>query len=272
MNNIVLSPSKLNDFQICPRRYHYRYNLQLTPIEKKVWFEEGELMHEMLREFYTNNGDIGTVPAIIDNARNYSAVKLKLTAENTEQVIRDFRMYVDHYAQFVSNWQVLAVEEPFAKVIWEKADLRVIINGKTDLRVMVSGQIPMLVDHKYESQFRAKPDRDNQPLCYAWAYGIVDWLYNRIGKQKSYKPQDRLKRESICYSAHQVNDWAESAIAAALEMFGYYERDYFPARFSGCQGEKYKCDFYNICNTSPDNREYVINTQFSNKPEHQVMG
>lgn len=275
MQNLVLSTEKINDIQTCPKLYNYKHNLRKTPNTKFAPLETGELMHYSLASYYEGLKDPSktlSLESIISLTRNYAAEKLSIISEEVEQVIKDFRLYYNHYAHS-ETWQIDAVEEPFAKILWESNDLRVVVTGKIDLRVTtMNGKGPRaLIDHKYEARFDQKPDRDNQPLCYAWAYGINDWMFNRIGKQKSTDPKDRLQRPYICYSQHQIDGWVESAIETALDIYRCYEREVFPARMIGCNYHKRRCDFYDVCNTSADNQEYKLNTMFKNRPDSTLM-
>lgn len=273
MINLVLSVTKLNSVSICPRLYQYSEGLGKKPAVTPTYFDEGELMHEGLRIYYQSKLDNINLSDIPSMMRNYAAEKLSLSSDLVESTIKDFIMYCNYYDSGRSSWVVEAAEEPFAKVLYESDDVRIILNGKVDLRVRtMGGSGPRaLVDHKYESQFREKLDRDNQALAYSWAYETRDWIYNRIGKQKSYKPEQKLLRPYFNFSKHQIEEWKEYAIDTAFEIIKYEQQSKFPMRFTGCNFQGHKCTFYDVCNTTPDNREYVLNQSFVNKDAKTVM-
>jgi hypothetical protein len=129
----------------------------------------------------------------------------------------------------------------------------------------------IIVDHKYESQFRAKPDRNNQPLCYSWAFETRDFVYNRIGKQKSYKPDKRLRRDWFSYSEHQIEEWVDNAIFTCMELVRFSEMELWPCRYTGCSIHGKRCTYYEVCNTTPDNREYKLQQLFGDKAKFELM-
>jgi len=274
MINILLSSDKLNNAQICPKLYNYIHEIQKVPPTKEEYFQEGELFHYVLAEYYTHimKSEEVNRELLLILAQNYAAEKLELSSEALSDAIADINMYFDWYISGKETWLIEA-EEPFAKVLYEDSDVRIVIQGKCDLKVRTNnGKGPLaIVDHKYEASFRRAKERDNQPLCYSWAFESRDFVYNRIGKQKSYKPEDRLKRDYVCYAQHQIDEWKESAIYTALEILKFSESNYWPSRFSGCNIYGKRCTYHDICNTSPSNRDYKLSMLFANKSKHNLM-
>lgn len=273
MLNLVLSAEKINDIQICPTLYNYKHELGIVPTTKPYYFEEGELMHEMLKMYYTTrmNKETNYLNPIIEHGRNYAAKNIiGLKAEDVEEAIKDFQMYFEYYSQ-TESWEILGVEEPFAKELYVDSDLRIVVVGKSDLRVNTRGNIKAVVDHKYEARFYEKHERDNQSLCYCWAYEVRDFIYNRIGKQKTKKVEDKLLRPYISYSDYQINDWKQSVIDSAADILRSLNSGRWPMRIHGCTIRGNKCTFYDVCNTVPDNREYKIDTMFKNRDKFSVM-
>lgn len=275
MLNIVLSVEKLNDLQICPLLYYYKHEAKKVPTRKADFLETGELIHEMLRIYYQSKIDKNVIPiaTIIELGRNYAAKNLALKAEEVEVVIRDIKMYFEFYG-VNESWLILGAEEPFAKELYIENDFRIILTGKTDLRVKTSrGSGPLaLVDHKYEARFEEKLERDNQPIAYCWAFEINDFIYNRIGKQKSKKVEEKLLRPYISYAKYQINDWIESAIETARDLIRFYTTEKYPMRYHGCRVHGRKCTFYDVCNTTPDNRTYKLDSLFKDRERGSLMG
>jgi hypothetical protein len=275
MINLLLSTEKINDLNTCPLLYYNKHELKQAPSKKANFLEAGELIHEMLAFYYLGlipNNPKPNLDNILTHGRNYAAKNLLLQAIEVEEVIKDFRLYHNHYSGS-ETWQIDAVEEPFAKLLYENAQIRIAVTGKVDLRITTNNGrgIPVVVDHKYEATFRQKFDRDNQALCYAWAYDVNDFVYNRIGKQKDVSK--KLAREPyFCFSKYQIEDWKAATIETALDLYRYHEREVFPMRYTGCHANGYRCTFYDICNTSPDNREYKLKTTFNKRKEHILMG
>lgn len=274
MINLLLSVEKTNDFQSCPLLYYYKHEKKITLVHKKPALEEGDLMHVILAKVYTEimQGNRPDYDLIYDLARNHAAKTLGLEAALVEETIASAKEYFGYYGG-VGTWEILGVEEPFAKELYVDDNLRIVITGKNDLRVKtMSGKGPIaIVDHKYEGRFDEKPERDNQPLAYCWAYEVKDFIYNRVGKQKSKKTEDRMQRPWLNYSAYQITDWVDSIVETAREILTCLDRDKWAMRFKACNFRNAKCDFYDICNTTPDNREYKINTEFKDRKQFKVM-
>lgn len=272
MINLVLSTEKLNDYQVCPWLYWLKHETRLTPIKKAVYFEEGELMHEILRMYYQDKIDRKNSPwhMFLDLGRNYAAKNLQLSSEEVESAIADARMYFEYYAGNES-WEILGAEEPFAKILAEVGDFRIVVNGKSDLRVKTNhgkGELT-IVDHKYEGRFNAKHERDNQPLCYSWAFETEQFIYNRIGKarSKNTKVDDKLIRPVLNFAKYQIEDWKESVIKTAEEIIWRYQNNSFPQHYHGCTVGGNKCTFYDLCNTTANNREYKQSSLFKIREE-----
>lgn len=270
MINIVLSVNKLDKYAICPTLGNYNSTLNLVPIlGKSPGLDDGALMHRGLEIYYRDKIEKKglTVSQIVELTRNYAAKELPSTTDEVETVCKDLSMYINHYNSDRESWVIEAVEEPFAKVLYESKDVTIVINGKIDLRVLsMNGKGPrILVDHKYEKRFYPKVDRTNQALTYSWAYETKDWIFNLIGKQESYTPEKRLSRVYFNYSSHQIEEWIENTIDLAFEIHKYELENKFPRRYSGCNLFNKKCYYYDVCNTTPDNREYKLRTQFITK-------
>ncbi len=274
MLNVLLSAEKLNDIQICPTLYNYKHELLKVPIRKPDYFEEGELMHEILRIYYSSKmtGEQLTFDQMLDSGRNFAA-KGNLTSESVEETIKDARMYLEFY-KYSDSWEILGVEEPFAKELYSDEELRIVLIGKSDLIVKTNrGSGPIaVVDHKYESRFYEKLERDNQPLSYCWAFEARDFIYNRIGKQKTKKTEEKLLRPYFSFSEFQINDWKNSVIEIAHDLLRYYTKDVWPMRFHGCTIHGRRCTFYDVCNSTPDNRIYKLESLFRDKGKFSVMG
>lgn len=260
---------------ICPQLYYYKYSLLKAPLITPEYFDEGSLLHKIMEIYYGHKikNEPVNYDIMYELGKNYAAKHLSLSAEATEETIKDCKMYFNYYEDQGSTWVIEAVEEPFAKELYSGKNIRIVISGKVDMRARtMSGKGPrVIIDHKYEGRFREKRERDNQPLAYSWAFDTKDFIYNRIGKQKSYKPEKRLARPYFNYSKHQIEEWKEAAIYAALEVLKYNESDYWPMRITGCNLHGNKCTFYDVCNTTPDNREYKLNSLFGAKKKHDLM-
>lgn len=275
MKNLILSTDKLNAFEDCPRLYEYSHVKNLTSPVRAKYFTEGEFIHKILEIYYTDimKSRKQDLNFYIEIARNLAITQFSglLDHEEFEGIIKVFSEYYNFYDSNTS-WKILEVEVPFAKVLLEddKLDIRIIVRGKSDLIIETQG-IKAGVDHKFLGRNMEMSDRDNQKLCYSWAFDLKDFFINSIGKQTSLKLEEKFKRIYFSYSQYQIDEWVENTINSALEIIRYYELGNFPIRYKSCInlfGKK--CTFHDVCNTSPDNRAYKL-SEFTVKEEYDLM-
>lgn len=272
MNNLLLSVNKLEHIQICPRLFKYEHLDRLTPIASKSYLDAGDFMHWMLKQYYIAKlkNETFDITSFRENANNWAALNSPLSTVDVETTITDFEMYLNYYGP-KDSFTIEAVEEPFAKELYVEDDFRVVLVGKVDLRIKKGNDLRIIVDHKYEGQFREKRNRNNQPLAYCWAFDIHDFMYNRIGKQKSYKPEQRLARPYFNYASYQIKEWHESAVTSAREIVRHAKEDYWPARFTACSFHGNRCTFYDLCDSSASMQEHKRKDLFRIKDEHDIM-
>jgi len=89
---------------------------------------------------------------------------------------------------------------------------------------------------------------------------------------KSKKEEEKLLRPTFCYSEYQINDWKKSVIESAHDILRYSANNYWPMKFHACGIFGKKCTFYDVCNTTPDNRAYKIESFFKEKGNFSLMG
>lgn len=274
MNNLIISAHKLEAMMVCPRKYYFQHILNYTTSITPKYFLEGEFFHAILEDYYRDikerrKQDTGFY---INIARNKAAQFDKgLTLDEMEYLISIFSQYLTYYDQDYS-WEIVGTETPFSKVLWEgdlnSQSYRIILQGKADLLVRKSN-IPIIVDHKVVSQNRGFISRTNQNLSYLWALGYQDFIINSIGKQKTLTPDKKFLREYFNYSPYQIKEWESIAIETSLEIINYYTGNHFPARYTGCSFHGNKCSFYNVCETSQDNWEYKLKSDYVIQEDYQ---
>lgn len=276
MKNLVLSKEKINDFSICPRLGYFSHILRKGPPSKPKYFSEGEFGHKCLEIYYLSimSGSKLPVANYIPLFRNEALPFINskaLTFEETEIIIALVSDYLNYYSNNES-WTILGVEEPFIKPLWEdaKLGLRVYFQGRTDLRIETFDKTQAIVDHKFISRRSDIPERDNQKLGYCWAFGLKDFFINVIGKQKTLKDNERFTRPNFSYGQHQIDEWVQNTIVLALEIFKYSEMNFYPGRMTGCNFYDRKCLFTSVCNTTPDNYGYKLES-FGERPEFDLM-
>lgn len=239
-------------------------------IEKPIYFVEGEFIHFILENYYKMKKDNSLDLGLLIELSRQQALKTSLTIESSESLIKLFEEYRQYYQN--ETWQVLGIEEPFAKVLYEdeKLNLRIIVQGKIDLRVKLQ-ETEILVDHKKISQNRTPVERNNQILTYCFATGARDFIINQIGTQKTLPPAKKFLRPYFNIVEHQLEEWAESTIYSAFEIVKCYERNYFPGRITGCNYQGHKCEFYDVCQSKQEDWQYKLEGSFQNHEDHDLM-
>lgn len=268
---VVVSVHKINDIELCSRIFRYNHILRIEPLEKPAYMEAGDIFHQCLDMHYRSK--IGTKVMTHDEvvaAARAEVCKMDLPVEDGEDAIKSYIEYREFYEN--EEWIPEASEAPFAKELYADDDVRIIVEGKIDLLVTVPRtQERITVDHKRSGRDTEPPDRDNQKLCYAWASERSTFVINFVGTQKSKKVAERLKRYQFQYSQHQIDEWKESAIYNVMEMLRHQKMDIWPARYSSCTKFGKKCTFYDVCNTTPDNKAYKIATTMKPKKAHDLF-
>ena len=258
--DIIVSASRLNN-TACMRKYHYSQNYQ--PMEKSDKLQRGSLFHSILETYYRSIQEgmdkSAAVELSIAKARD-SYINMDLDIGICEWVIKSFRAYADVYQN--DNWEILAVEEPFSKVMYEDDKYRVIYEGRVDLYVK-DGGVSYPVDHKTTESFYTPVALNTQYQGTAWAFNTDKVLENQIGMQKTYTDEKRLKRYILNYDRSVVAEFAQWTAIKAIRLHQRIEENDLEPDFSQCR----YCQFKKVCMTTPDNRQWILDTQFEKRTE-----
>lgn len=242
-----------------------------SPIDN---LQRGSLVHEMLRVHYTLKKE-GTLDykSIVENGVNagmaHSLTLQDMNSDLIQKCIENYKLYADNYEN--ENWNVIAVEEPFSRVLFETPDeegkegITVLLEGRMDLIVTIpkmeaAGKI--VVEHKCpEKNYPVEP-RTNQFIGYTWALGSTTIVVNRVGFQKDEKL--RFTRPFCSYDKDQFDDWLVSAEYWVKQYIQWREKDEWPMNYSSCM--KYGgCPYASICNTSRPAREFIKSSLYRPK-------
>jgi hypothetical protein len=275
MNNLILSVDKLNTFSVCPRKYFFNFVLSKEATTKPKYFLEGEFFHRCLEYYYKDKlkGRVQATPFYLEIAQNFAAEFEGLEYSDFEVLYKTLSQYLEYYAN--EDWKIEEVEAPFAKVLFEdeKANLRVIIRGKSDLLITSNNGhgLKSTVDHKLLARFEEKTERDNQILAYSWAFDRRDFFLNKIGKQSSYPPEKKFVRDYFCISQANIDEWIEETIYTSLEIAKFYDKKFFPAKFTACTYRGMKCLYHSVCAMGRENWEYTLESNFNNRKDFDLM-
>lgn len=277
MKTLILDSQTLNAYSACGTQYYYRFIMNARRLGSNPAFDKGDLMHMMLKYHYklirhnqaANSEMVRRIP--YDEIINISQKKaekhllsLKLPVAEGFEVIRSYREYAQYYS--ACTWQILEVEKPFAKILYEDSEVRIIYSGIIDLLTNMS-----VVDHKTYSRKSELVAISNQFLGYMWALGTHNIVINRIGFQKTVKADEKFLRPTLSFPQDIIDEWAKNTTRIALDLF----RDYndLPElqrrqNHSACVGNfGHFCEFYNICSVTSEVRDFILQKDYVIKEE-----
>ena len=149
--------------------------------------------------------------------------------------------------------------------------------GKIDLGIEDHNGI-WSFDHKTAFQFGDSFDKDmgmnGGQLGYCWALGqtlgvkpqgyIIDAIRVRKPKRDDEftgnAPIDAtdFKRIPFPVSQEKLDEWRKDVLAIIADIFNYAESGYWPKHRWNCVEKYGVCEYYDVCDTSPEQREMVL--------------
>jgi len=266
---IALDSQILSALQLCPQRLKYEFidNLRLTVTPG--YFEKGSLMHKMLHLYYSlmkhrPNWALKRITDLcVRKGRKYY-IKLAIPVEDCENVIAHFQAYAERYGR--ERFEVIYVEKPFAKKIYEDDSMIIIYQGMIDLGVRYPGEVLTVIDHKTGERDDAPSQLENQFLGYAWAFDTQNVVVNKINFYKEIHTgndkQQSFRRYTLSYSKGLIEEWVEDTISDAHVLLSYTELGMFNRRRASCK-RPMECPFFSICKQERGAREFIKRSKYS---------
>jgi len=264
--NIILDASKIDLFETCPARYNFRHNLNKTLplIHKAKALDLGSLAHGGL-EVYFNALSRGEnyndrMQACLMKIRELSSNPNESNSEPEEvqTILSAVEQSCDYWrSEDENSLEVLAVEQPFAYVLYEDDTVRIIISGKIDLIANYNGigrsasyeKLPF--DHKTFSRESMLLRKSNQFINYCNAVGSNYIIINRIGLQKTVKAEDKFKRLPLSYDPIYIQNWKDNLTAMLLQQYlTAIAEDKWVEKPTSCNKFNRLCEYYSICDSS----------------------
>lgn len=271
---VVVDSQRLNNIQLCMRKYRLIFGDSISPIIRPAYFERGDMLHQMLQAYYVlrkyrtrwaqNRTDHKRVQEICVNIGRHAAIRMNLEIEDVEEVIDAFLQYSTHYEN--DGWdQILAIEQVGSKILYQSDALIILYEFKIDLTIRLANCPVMPVDHK-SSRKRTPPETlSNQFMGYCWGLGVNNIMVNKIGFQKTLKPEEKFQRYTLSYSNDVLDEWRESAIWWVKHALNQMDEGLFPPNLTSC--DKWGgCVFQELCVCDRVTREYKMKTKFEQVP------
>lgn len=290
---IILDATMLSSLMACPCSYDYNHNENLVLITgKSNSLEVGSVVHKVLETFYKNTirgfkrdtaiqsalaaGELyvrgcptcadfksveGLVPACGHQVNEYEGVKNTPIDSDSRYVgWRDALNTCEQYFEFHKNdyWTSLEVEVVKGKILYEDDELIILWKAKFDWVVdTLQGIFP--VDHKTHKQRRDTISLNNQFIGQCLLQGTQGMIINKIGFQKTLKPEEKFTRVLMSYSADRLLEWQTEILPHyGYQLLAYHDAGYFPRDFTQCENKFGNCKYVPICESNPDMRNEVI--------------
>jgi hypothetical protein len=277
--NIILDASKIDLFETCPARYNFRHNhnKSLPIIHKAKALDLGSLAHEGLGVYFNLLGEgkhyDDRMTATLMKIREIScdAEASNSEPEEVAVLLKAVEQSCDYWrAEDENSLEVLAVEQPFAYILYEDDSVRIIISGKIDLLVNFTGigrnasyeRLP--IDHKTFSRDSVVLRKSNQFINYCAAVGSNYLVVNRIGLQKTLPAEEKFKRLPLSYDPIYIADWKDNLTKMLLnEFMGCIASEAWPEKPTSCNKFNRLCEYYNVCDSSgQDSKDNKLENEY----------
>ena len=176
MEQLRLSPSRMNDFTNCPQLYKYRA-IDLLPEPPSIDAERGKLIHSVLEDIFELPAPDRTLTTAIDLLPPAWAEQIEKTPELASLVL-DEKEWIDRAHSLLTNYFALENPTTFESTYRElhlERDIsdEIYLHGYVDrLDVAPTGEV-RIVD--YKSGKSPKPGWEEKALFQLRVYALLYW-------------------------------------------------------------------------------------------------
>ncbi len=262
----VQSPSSINTYKQCPRKYYYQYIIKL-PTSGNIHTIRGNIAHTVLEDFY----DVDVSSVDFSNFEGFFKKKMQNMLfeewgkhkEEIEEMVgsKDKAIfYFEETLMMLFNWLQHFIREVKEKNDGEKSfqelfkqltperegsykSMKYSVRGYIDRVDLVDGKI-MVVDYKTSSRYKLSNDYKLQLAIYSLLY------YEKHGKIPDEVGLFFLRFQPLMIPANQeLIDYAIQEVEFVHEQTQYKEIEYYPRKTSPlCKYSTGQCPFYDVCN------------------------
>lgn len=250
---IILDATMLDTFIMCPEKYRLRFMLNRVPPDVAKPLDRGTMIHHGLEAYYKSLQKISdwdkAMQAMIE-ALDIAATESQLDIESISHIKDCVIQSCNVHQAADMKFEILAVEEPFAYVLYEDDLIRIIMIGKIDLLVNDGFYERLPIDHKsYERDYPVHR-KTNQFMNYVTACNSNFLLVNRVGMQTSIAPIKKHKRIPLSYDPIFLGQWKDNVIRWCHFYLECVATNSFPLNDTSCDKFNRLCEYYQICDSS----------------------
>jgi len=261
--NVIMDSQIITTLQGCDRKADYRFNHSLVPIKgKSRSLEKGSLVHEFMEAYYKAIKN-GSNRAVAESMGHVAATKYIKEMKNTPteealEAVEVCHKYLKHRKN--DAWTIIDVECGRGEVVYEDDEIRVLYKVKYDLIVDTNQEV-ISVDHKTMSRNGETLGLNNQFMGQCLLLKKNRMMVNKIGFQKSLKPEEQFVRVMIPYSKDRLAEFVELIGYYAKVLVNNHESGYWPPRFTQCD-KFFGCEYKHVCEGDRSDRNRLLKEQF----------
>lgn len=261
----------LNSMNLCPERYRLEHIEHWRPLSKAPALEKGSVIHTMLAHYREGKKNGRTTLSEHSNLVAECIQIGRVATSGYSLDITDFDELKTTFQDYVLRWQydgweILDIEQPFAKILFDSDELQIIYEGIIDARIIDPKIGQAVVDSKTESRKSYPFPLSNQFQGYEWAFG-TPVIIDKIGFQSSLESHEKFRRPVHESGAPAIAEWREDAIAQVVEAIGWHgeldSKQRITLRKNRTSCDKYSgCIYQKVCAAPQEVREFKLVAHF----------
>lgn len=264
--------SKIQDFESCPHKYYFRWEIELRPKRVNPNLFAGTIIHAARHAWLEHGKDKSWgIKAIADAFIDIEGHLQEDATEFVNYCVRMFEEYAEH-------WKDEKVERTGYEIDFETMVGTYTFTGRLDGVVVVDGMV--FVDEVKTTgippqQFIQEMHMDGKTTGYVWAAqkltgktvaGVyLDIIYKKRDKAKTFD----FVRDITLRSEDQLAQWERATVDKLNHIERCRAEGYWPHNYGHCHGRYGKCPYIDLCKYGE--RQELIDAQFTiATPEEEV--